>query len=221
MKISKDKLIEIIKEEIQKIDEDFAGAFPEQMRKKFDGKRRKQSEVLGYKLTGTPDVKTEIGDATIKEGTLRRFKVYVSGESQPLILMGKNEREVKKLAYMMIRNSSVKIRKVVKEQKLNESWDSAQAFSSNEAKRIMDNSLKLYAKELRKVQYKVVKDWMSKAKSGVIDFFDIYRGLTHGDIRRAHPYETEFLQKVLTKDKIIDRFRKYFGGKKGKRGRRK
>ena len=24
---------------------------------------------------------------------LKRFKVYVSGESQPLILMGKNERE--------------------------------------------------------------------------------------------------------------------------------
>ena len=62
---------------------------------------------------------------------------------------------------------------------------------------------------------------MSKAKAGVIDFFDIYRGLTHGDIRRAHPYETDFLHKVLTKDKIIDRFRKYFGGKKGKSQRRK
>ena len=55
-----------------------------------------------------------------------------------------------------------------------------------------------------------------KSKSGVIDFFDIYRGLQYGDITRAHPYETDFLHKVLTKDKIIDRFRKYFGGKKGK-----
>ena len=51
---------------------------------------------------------------------LRRFKVYVSGESQPLVLMGKNEREVKKLAHMMIRNSSVRIRKVVREINLNE-----------------------------------------------------------------------------------------------------
>ena len=46
---------------------------------------------------------------------LKRFKVYVSGESQPLILMGKNEKEVKQTAYMMIKNSSIRIRKVVRE----------------------------------------------------------------------------------------------------------
>ena len=51
---------------------------------------------------------------------LKRFKVYVSGESEPLILMGKNEKEVKQTAHMMIKNSSVKIRKVVKEEKLTE-----------------------------------------------------------------------------------------------------
>tara|TARA_Y100000361_G_scaffold132865_1_gene130640 strand:- start:49 stop:489 length:441 start_codon:yes stop_codon:yes gene_type:complete len=105
--------------------------------------------------------------------------------------------------------------------KIDEKWDSAQAFSSKEAKKIMDDSLRGYAKDLRKVQYRVIKDWMSKAKSGVIDFFDIYRGLTHGDIKRAHPYETDFLHKVLTKEKIMDRFRKYFGGKKGFDKRRK
>ena len=38
-----------------------------------------------------------------------------------------------------------------------------------------------------------------------------------GDVSRAHPYETQFLMSVLTKDKIMDRFRKYFGGKKGKK----
>ena len=108
-----------------------------------------------------------------------------------------------------------------KNDKVNESWDSAQPYSSKEAKSVIDGALRSYAKELRKVQYKVIKDWMTKAKGGVIDFFDIQRGLTHGDIRRAHPYETDFLQKVLTKDKIIDRFRKYFGGKKGFEKRRK
>ena len=36
---------------------------------------------------------------------------------------------------------------------------------------------------------------------------------------RAYPYEVEFLQKVLTKDKIVDRFRKYFGGKKAMNNR--
>ena len=75
------------------------------------------------------------------------------------------------------------------------------------------------AKELRKVQYKVVKDWMTKAKGGVIDFFDLVRGFQSGDMRRAYPYEVEFLMSVLTKDKIIDRFRKYFGGKKAMNNR--
>jgi len=58
-----------LREVIRKIiDEDFAGSYPEHKRKSFDGKRRKQSEVLGYKLTGVDDVKTEIDDATVKEG---------------------------------------------------------------------------------------------------------------------------------------------------------
>ena len=87
-------------------------------------------------------------------------------------------------------------------------------FSSKEAKMVVDDALRKYSKELRKLQGKVVKDWMSKAKSGVIDFFDLVRGFQSGDTSRAHPYEVEFLQKVLTKDKIVDRFRKYFGGKK-------
>ena len=95
--------------------------------------------------------------------------------------------------------------------------EQSSGYSSKEAKMVIDGSLKQYAKELRKVQYKVIKDWMSKAKSGVIDFFDINRGLQSGDVSRAHPYETQFLMSVLTKDKIMDRFRKYFGGKKGKK----
>ena len=105
--------------------------------------------------------------------------------------------------------------------KVDESWDSPQAYSSPEAKKVVDGAIRNYSKELRKVQYKVVKDWMSKAKSGIIDYFDIVRGLQYGDITRAHPYETDFLHKVLNRDKIVDRFRSYFGGKKGKRGRKK
>ena len=106
--------------------------------------------------------------------------------------------------------------------KVDESYmDNPQAYSSKEAKVVIDGALRNYAKELRKVQYKVIKDWMSKAKAGVIDYFDLQRGLTTGDMSRAHPYETQFLHSVLTKDKIIDRFRKYFGGRKGKKERRK
>ena len=92
-------------------------------------------------------------------------------------------------------------------------------FSSKEAKVVVDDALRKYSKELRKLQGKVVKDWMTKAKGGVIDFFDLVRGFQQGDMRRAYPYEVEFLMSVLTKDKIIDRFRKYFGGKKAMNNR--
>ena len=60
-----------LREAIRKIvREDFAGAYPAHQRKKFDNTRRKQSEVLGYKLTGVDDVRTEIDDATVKEGNV-------------------------------------------------------------------------------------------------------------------------------------------------------
>ena len=94
-----------------------------------------------------------------------------------------------------------------------------QGFSSKEAKKVVDDGLRDYAKILRKAQHKVIKDWMSKAKSGAMDYFDLVRGLETGDARRAYPYETRFLKSVLDRDKITDRFRKYFSGKKGKSSR--
>ena len=96
-----------------------------------------------------------------------------------------------------------------------------QKFSSSEAKAIVDGGLQNYVKDLRKVEGRIVKDWMKAAKSGQIDFFDIIRGLKTGDVSRAHPYEMDFFVELLTKNKIVDRFRKYFGGKKGKKGRTK
>ena len=150
----------------------------------------------------------------VNEG-MRRFKVYVSGESEPLVLLGKNEKDVKQVAHQMIQNSSVKIKKVVKEGF--GGVDAAPKYSSPEAGKIVDGALRDYAKDLRKLQYRVIKDWMSKAKGGVIDFFDLVRGFEGGDATRAYPYETKFLMSVLSKSKIIDRFRKYFGGRKGKK----
>ena len=123
--------------------------------------------------------------------------------------------------------SKERLREIIREeiQMLNEEpfgkYEFYQGYSSKEAKKVIDDGLKLWAKDLRKVQYRVIKDWMSKAKAGVIDYFDLVRGLDTGDIARAHPYETKFLKAVLDRDKIMDRFRKYFGGKKGKQQRRK
>ena len=118
--------------------------------------------------------------------------------------------------------SKKRIKEIIKEELQNEDWASAkQPFSSKEAKKIMDSSLRDYAKQLRKVEHKIIKDWMTKAKAGVLDFFDIEKGLSTGDVSRAHPKEVELLHDLLIRDKIIDRFRSYYGGKKGKRGRRK
>ena len=50
--------------------EGFAGGLKKEDRKAFDKMRRKQSEVLGYTLTGKSDIKSEIGDATVHEGKL-------------------------------------------------------------------------------------------------------------------------------------------------------
>ena len=152
----------------------------------------------------------------VSEGSLRRFKVYVSGEKEPLILLGKNEKEVKQTAYAMIRNSSVKVRKVVKED-FGMSAKQLPSFSSKEAKKIIDDSVRQYATLLRKAEAKIIKDWMTKAKSGVLEYFDIVRGLETGDASRAYPFELRFLKGILDRDKIMNRFRSYFKGKKGKK----
>ena len=106
------------------------------------------------------------------------------------------------------------VREVLKEE-LNEDWKTEKnAWSSKEAKTIMDDSLRVWSKDLKQVKGRVVKDWMTKAKAGVLDFFDIEKGMTQGDASRAHPKEVALLHDLLIRDKIIDRFRSYFGGKK-------
>ena len=90
-------------------------------------------------------------------------------------------------------------------------------YSSKEAKTVVEKGLEDYVKILRKAQFNVIKDWMTKAKAGVIDYFDLMRGINANQVQRTYPYEADFLRSVLIKDKIIDRFRSYFGGRKGMR----
>ena len=121
--------------------------------------------------------------------------------------------------------SKKRLREIIKEELQKEDFGAVtkqlQGYSSKEAKKVVDDGLRTWAKDVRKVEYRVIKDWMTKAKSGVIDYFDLVRGLETGDIARAKPFETRFFKAILDRDKITDRFRKYFGGKKGKRSRRK
>ena len=92
-----------------------------------------------------------------------------------------------------------------------------QRYSSPEAKKVVEGRLADYIQQLRKLEGKLVKDWMQGAKSGAIDFFDLMRGFNTGDVRRANGYEIKFLDGLLSRDKIQDRFRSYFKGRKGKR----
>ena len=55
MKLTESKLRQIIREVIR---EGFAGPLSKTKQKKFETDRRKGSEVLGFKATGKPDVKT-------------------------------------------------------------------------------------------------------------------------------------------------------------------
>jgi len=88
--IKEQKLKEVIR---KMIEEDFAGALPAGKRKSFDSKRRKQSEVLGYKLTGKNDMKTETDDATVhqvghkkmSEGFADNFMKSVDKHNQKIV----------------------------------------------------------------------------------------------------------------------------------------
>ena len=158
---------------------------------------------------------------------IRKLKLSIEDSQQLLQKLESMDKESSLPAWWtdkitLASNYLNKSRDYLLNSELDESYGGLSApppFSSKEAKQVVDDALRNYSKELRKLQGKVVKDWMSKAKSGVIDFFDLIRGFQTGDSKRAYPYETEFLMSVLTKDKIIDRFRKYFGGKKAMNNR--
>jgi hypothetical protein len=100
---SDDELADIEKE-YEGVDEGFAGALKKEDRDKFDNMRRKQSEVLGYTLTGTNDVKTEIDDATIKEAS-------IADKFQKNIKRYQDRVDKEKAAYRRAREAQKKLNK--------------------------------------------------------------------------------------------------------------
>ena len=69
------KVRKLIRKMVREImSEDFAGTYSKEKSAKLDKNRQKQSEVLGYTLTGKDDIKTEIDDATIHEAKKRDYK---------------------------------------------------------------------------------------------------------------------------------------------------
>jgi hypothetical protein len=64
----------MVREIMDEMNEGLEGALKKEDRKSFDKMRRKQSEVLGYTLTGKDDLRSEVGDATVNEAKERNYK---------------------------------------------------------------------------------------------------------------------------------------------------
>ena len=88
-----------------------------------------------------------------------------------------------------------------------EKIDEAPAFSSPEAKQHVDKDLVLMSNHLGKASQQVIKIMMDGVKGGKYDAMDLARGIQHGDIRRTHYGETDFIQQLW--NKVKSGFRRY------------
>ena len=68
----------------------------------------------------------------------KRWKVYIQGESEPFIIGGKNERDVKELAHQMTYPTRIKIKKIVRE--IKESEHDEGKMAQGQLKRITELS---------------------------------------------------------------------------------
>ena len=93
----------------------------------------KQGFELGrlYTDKDRPPFKTNLTEG-------KRWKVYIQGESEPFIIGGKNERDVKELAHQMTYPTRIKIKKIVREIKESEQGDGKMA--QGQLKRITELS---------------------------------------------------------------------------------
>ena len=99
-------------------------------------------------------------------------------------------------------------RKMIKlKELLNESINEALPFSSSEAKKQVDGDIVKMSKFLGKASQQVIKTMMDGVKGGKYDAMDLQRGIQHGDVRRTHYGEIDFIQQLW--HKVKDGFRRY------------
>ena len=97
----------------------------------------KEMEKQGFELgrlytdKDKPPFKTNLTEG-------KRWKVYIQGESEPFIIGGKNERDVKELAHQMTYPTRIKIKKIVREIKESEQGEGKMA--QGQLKRITELS---------------------------------------------------------------------------------
>ena len=74
--------------------------------------------MLGVKAWNKPHKynkkRIKVQEGKLKEG-IKRWKIYVKGQSKPFVVGADSSSKAKQLAHMMIKNSSIKIDKIVQE----------------------------------------------------------------------------------------------------------
>ena len=86
------------------------------------------------------------------------------------------------------------------------------AFSSPEAKKLVENDIKKMSKILGKSSQQVIKIMMDGVKGGRYDAMDLQRGFQYGPAKRTHYGEMDFIQQLWLK--VRDGFRRYSKNRK-------
>jgi|TARA_Y100000758_G_C15827757_1_gene340747 hypothetical protein len=81
------------------------------------------------------------------------------------------------------------------------------AFSSSEAKQLVDRDLNVMSNILGKASQKVIKTMMDGVKGGRYDALDLVRGLNQGNVKRTHYGEEDFIKQLW--HKVRNKFRRY------------
>ena len=81
------------------------------------------------------------------------------------------------------------------------------AFSSSEAKQLVDRDLNVMSNILGKASQKVIKTMMDGVKGGRYEALDLIKGINQGDIRRTHFGEEDFIKQLW--HKVRNKFRRY------------
>ena len=77
-------------------------------------KRAIDGKDLEFEMMGRGKVFGYVNEAKLTEG-IKRWKIYVKGQSKPFVVGADSSSKAKQLAHMMIKNSSIKIDKIVQE----------------------------------------------------------------------------------------------------------
>ena len=121
-----------------------------------NGKNYKEGDELEKTVDQMVKLKSDELNEGIGSLQLKTFKIFIKGYKKPFRVAALDKRDAKKVAHQMMRNNTVKITRIVKEGISEKFTIRPPAFSSREAKNVVDGALKQYSKDLKKLQYRVI-----------------------------------------------------------------